>query len=29
MTLDRHKLEGIPQIEKKTLPVESFEALLS
>jgi hypothetical protein len=28
MTLDKHKLDGIPQITTKTLPVEEFEALL-
>ncbi len=28
MTLDKHKLDGIPQIESKTLSAESFEALL-
>ena len=29
MTLDKHKLEGIPQIQEKTLPTETFEALLN
>ena len=28
MTLDKHKLDGIAQIEAKTLPVEKFEDLL-
>ncbi|MEY3297062.1 MAG: hypothetical protein RLZZ597_322 [Cyanobacteriota bacterium] len=28
MTLDKHKLDGIPQITSKILPVETFEALL-
>ena len=28
MTLDKHKLDGIPQIESKTLAVEDFETLL-
>lgn len=28
MTLDKHKLDGIPQITAKTLPTEDFEALL-
>ena len=28
MTLDKHKLDGIPQITSKILPVEKFEALL-
>ncbi|MBT9314154.1 hypothetical protein [Leptothoe spongobia] len=29
MTLDKHKLDGIDQITKKTLPVEQFEKLLT
>ncbi len=29
MTLDKHKLEGIPQIKEKTLPAETFETLLN
>lgn len=29
MTLDKHKLEGIPQISSKTLSTENFEALLT
>jgi hypothetical protein len=29
MTLDKHKLDGIAQIQAKTLPVEEFEGLLS
>ncbi len=29
MTLDKHKLDGIPQITSKILPVEKFEALLT
>ncbi|MEO0456300.1 MAG: hypothetical protein AAF152_06900 [Cyanobacteria bacterium P01_A01_bin.114] len=29
MTLDKHKLDGIPQIESKTLPTETFESLLT
>ncbi len=28
MTLDKHKLDGIPQIKSKTLPVDGFESLL-
>lgn len=28
MTLDKHKLDGIPQIAAKTLPVQEFDALL-
>lgn len=28
MTLDRHKLDGIPQITVKTLPTTEFEELL-
>ena len=28
MTLDKHKLDGIPQITAKTLPREQFEKLL-
>jgi len=28
MTLDKHKLDGIPQITAKTLPVDEFEAIL-
>lgn len=29
MTLDKHKLEGIPQIKEKILPVDKFETLLN
>jgi hypothetical protein len=29
MTLDRHKLEGVPQITAKVLPTEKFDALLT
>lgn len=29
MTLDKHKLEGIPQIKEKILPAENFETLLN
>ena len=29
MTLDKHKLDGIPQIKSKTLPAEKFESLLA
>lgn len=28
MTLDKHSLDGIEQITKKTLPIEEFEKLL-
>ena len=28
MTLDKHKLDGIPQITAKTLPSTEFELLL-
>ena len=28
MTLDKHKLDGIPQITVKTLPSREFELLL-
>ena len=28
MTLDKHELDGIPQITAKTLPTEDFETLL-
>ncbi|NJL48396.1 MAG: hypothetical protein HC929_14090 [Leptolyngbyaceae cyanobacterium SM2_5_2] len=28
MTLDKHKLDGIPQITSKILPVNEFETLL-
>lgn len=28
MTLDKHELDGIPQITSKTLPKEDFETLL-
>lgn len=28
MTLDKHQLEGIPQITEKTLPIDDFEQLL-
>ncbi|MEB3274824.1 MAG: hypothetical protein ACO4AI_05655 [Prochlorothrix sp.] len=28
MTLDKHKLDGVAQIQSKTLPVEDFEGLL-
>lgn len=28
MTLDKHKLDGVPQIKSKTLPVDKFEDLL-
>jgi hypothetical protein len=28
MTLDKHKLDSIPQITSKILPVDEFEALL-
>ncbi len=28
MTLDKHQLDGIPQITAKTLPTEDFETLL-
>ena len=29
MTLDKHKLDGIPQIKSKTLSTEKFESLLA
>ena len=29
MTLDKHKLEGIPQIKEKTLHIDNFEIQLS
>ena len=28
MTLNKHKLDGIPQIAAKTLPAQEFDALL-
>lgn len=28
MTLDKHKIEGVPQIMSKTLPSEEFDALM-
>jgi len=28
MTLDKHKIEGIPRITTRTLPSEEFDALL-
>ncbi|MBF2097480.1 MAG: hypothetical protein IGQ88_03755 [Gloeomargaritaceae cyanobacterium C42_A2020_066] len=28
MTLEKHRLDGIPQITRKTLPAPEFEALL-
>ena len=29
MTLDKHKLDGIPQITTKTLPTSDFEGMLN
>ncbi len=29
MTLDKHKIDGVPQITAKVLPTEEFDALLA
>jgi hypothetical protein len=28
MTLDKHKIDGVPQITAKVLPAEEFDSLL-
>ena len=29
MTLDKHKIDGLPQITSRTLPADEFDALLT